>query len=217
MAMGGQRRFVVVDDHPLYRDALVRALAGDEVTEAADLGQLMRLLSADPGFELVLLDLNVPGADGFSGLLALRSRFPQVPVLIISASEDEALAGRSLALGASGYLGKSARADEIAAAVEAVLAGGIWRGGAGRPAPADPADKRRLSSLTAQQARVLLMMSSGLMNKQIAYELGISDATVKAHVSAILQKLGVDSRTQAVILARSADRGQLDRLASGSP
>jgi len=147
----------------------------------------------------------MPGVQGFSGLLYLRAQFPEIPVVIVSAHEDPAVIRRAIEFGASGFVPKSLDTDQIGAALRAILSGGTWT-----PPDIDlsasedreTADLvRRLASLTPQQMRVLMMVSEGLLNKQIAYELGVSEATVKAHVSAILQKLGVDSRTQAVIVA----------------
>jgi DNA-binding NarL/FixJ family response regulator len=211
------RRFIVVDDHPLFRTALGQVLSDTaDIAEAADVEELLALLEAGPEVDLVLLDLHMPGVHGFSGLLLVRAQFPQVPVLVVSGVADGGAIRRSLELGAAGYLKKSAPVTEIRQAVEAVIAGGTWPD-EGVPEPSGSAeDWQRLSKLTPQQVRVLMMLSQGLMNKQIAHELSISEATVKAHVSAILQKLDVDSRTQAVILAKSLEGAQLDALSSNT-
>jgi DNA-binding NarL/FixJ family response regulator len=213
-----RRRIIIVDDHPLFRAALRQTLAsGDpsiQVEEAGDLAGLNAALEADRDCDLVLLDLNMPGVRGFSGLLLLRAQYPDVPVVIISAVEDSAVIRRAFELGASGYLHKSVGPPEIRRAIETVLSGEVFV-----PEGIDIASDddhsglmRRLSTLTPQQVRVLMMLSDGLMNKQIAYELSISEATVKAHVSAILQKLDVDSRTQAVIAAARIEEGQFEAL-----
>jgi DNA-binding NarL/FixJ family response regulator len=214
-----RRRIIIVDDHPLFRAALRQTLAagdpGIAVEEAGDLAGLATALESDRDCDLVLLDLNVPGARGFSGLLLLRAQYPDVPVMIISAVDEPGIVRSAIELGASGYLHKSVGPPEIRRAIETVLAGEMFV-----PEHAAPADDeqsalmRRLSTLTPQQVRVLMMLSDGLMNKQIAYELSISEATVKAHVSAILQKLDVDSRTQAVIAASRIELGQFDALLS---
>ena len=215
-----RRRIIIVDDHPLFRAALRQTLAGGdpsiEVEEAGDLAGLNAALEADRDCDLVLLDLNMPGVRGFSGLLLLRAQYPDVPVAIISAVEDGAVMRRAFELGASGYLHKSIGPPEIRRAIETVLSGEVFV-----PEGIDIASDddhsalmRRLSTLTPQQVRVLMMLSDGLMNKQIAYELSISEATVKAHVSAILQKLDVDSRTQAVIAAARIEEGQFEALLS---
>ena len=215
-----RRRIIIVDDHPLFRAALRQTLAGGdpsiEVEEAGDLAGLSAALEADRDCDLVLLDLNVPGARGFSGLMLLRAQYPDVPVMIISAVEEGSVIRSAIDLGAAGYLHKSVGPPEIRRAIETVLAGGMFipedAGVAGADA-AQTALLQRLSTLTPQQVRVLMMLSGGLLNKQIAYELGVSEATVKAHVSAILQKLNVESRTQAVITASKIELGHWPQVA----
>jgi DNA-binding NarL/FixJ family response regulator len=217
------RRIIIVDDHPLFRAALRQTLAGGagktdtDIDEAGDLAALGAVLEADRDYDLVLLDLNMPGAHGFSGLLLLRAQYPDVPVMIISAVEDHKVIRRTFELGAAGYLPKSVGPAEIRTAIDTVLAGGIFVPEGVNLAGDDEQSAliRRLATLTPQQIRVLMMLSDGLMNKQIAYELTISEATVKAHVSAILQKLDVDSRTQAVIAASRIEEGQFETLLSG--
>jgi DNA-binding NarL/FixJ family response regulator len=216
-----RRRIIIVDDHPLFRAALRQTLAGGDpsvaVEEAGDLAGLNVALEADRDCDLVLLDLNVPGARGFSGLLLLRAQYPDVPVMIISAVEEPDVIRSAIDLGASGYLHKSVGPPEIRRAIETVLAGDVFIPEDALAAPVDREQSefmQRLATLTPQQVRVLMMLSDGLMNKQIAYELSISEATVKAHVSAILQKLSVDSRTQAVIAASRIEKGQFDALLS---
>jgi DNA-binding NarL/FixJ family response regulator len=173
---------------------------------------LSATLSQAPDADLVLLDLSMPGVRGFSGLMYLRAQHPDVPVVVVSGNEDRTVIRRCIDFGASGYIPKTTDIEDMRAGIRAVLAGRTWT-----PPDVDlaaPADKetvdivRRLASLTPQQVRVLMMLSEGLLNKQIAYELTVSEATVKAHVSAILQKLGVDSRTQAVIVASKIEAGQ---------
>ena len=206
---------LVADDHPLVRGALKQALQGiipdSGITEAGTFEDVSKTL-ADIDQDLVLLDLSMPGVQGFSGLIYLRAQHPATPVVIVSGNEDRAVIRRCIEFGASGFIPKSVDVDTMRAAIRAVLEGGSWT-----PPDVDlsiPADKetsdlvRRLGSLTPQQVRVLMMLSEGLLNKQIAYELGVSEATVKAHVSAILQKLGVESRTQAVIAASKIAAGQ---------
>jgi DNA-binding NarL/FixJ family response regulator len=207
------QRFLVVDDHPLFRAALRTVLADRaEIGELGAIEELAACLRQDPEIDLILLDLHLPGAHGYSGLLLIRSEFPQVPVLVVSAIEEAEVVQRCLALGAAGYLRKTAPPDAIRDAIATVLRGESWpRGAAGLPA-ADGGSWRRLSSLSPQQVRVLMKLSQGLMNKQIAHELSIAEATVKVHVSAILQRLGVDTRTQAAMLARSLERPGLSAL-----
>jgi DNA-binding NarL/FixJ family response regulator len=201
-------KFVIADDHPLFRGALKQALAGlsdvADILEAGDFESTKALVSGNEDLDLVLLDLTMPGASGLSGLVSLRGIHAAVPMVVVSAHDDPATIRRALELGASGFISKSASMDEIRKAVEAVLTGGVSAPpGVDLGVERDPDISdliRRLQSLTPQQARVLGMIAEGLLNKQIAYELGVSEATIKAHVSAVLQKLGVDSRTQAVIL-----------------
>jgi DNA-binding NarL/FixJ family response regulator len=204
-----RQRIVVADDHPLFRDALrlaiVEALPAAQVVEAGSLAAVEAALAAAPETDLVMLDLNMPGMQGLSGLVLLRAQFPSTPVAVISANEEPAVVQRAIEFGAAGYIAKSASPEEIRAALLAMLAGEMWLPPGielgGRAADADAAFAVRLASLTPQQVRVLMMVNEGWPNKQIAHALGVSEGTVKAHVSAILQKLQVDSRTQAVILA----------------
>ena len=214
------RRIIIVDDHPLFRAALRQTLSGSgdvTVEEAGDLNALLAALEADRDRDLVLLDLNMPGGHGISGLLLLRAQYPDVPVMIISAVEDHKVIRRTFELGAAGYLPKSVGPADIRKAIDTVLAGGVFvpEGVSLAAGDEQSALMRRLSTLTPQQIRVLMMLSDGLMNKQIAYELSISEATVKAHVSSILQKLDVDSRTQAVIPASKIEQGQFEALLEG--
>ena len=203
--MAGQR-FIIVDDHPLFRDALRQAMtlsfAGADIVEAGSLDELVARLQAGTETDLVLLDLNMPGVQGFSGLLLLRNQHPDVPVIIVSATDDPVTIQRAMEFGASGFVPKSEPVDRIREAVKHVLAGELWTPpGLDLAARGDEVSElaKRLATLTPQQVRVLMMLGEGLLNKQIAYKLDVSEATIKAHVSAILQKLGVDSRTQAVI------------------
>jgi DNA-binding NarL/FixJ family response regulator len=200
-------RVIIVDDHPLFRDALRQALTNGlkdlEISEAGSLDELSRQLEADSEVDLVLLDLAMPGVRGLSGLLYLRAQYPAIPVVVVSASEDDVTIRRCIEFGASAFVPKSLPVSEIRAAIRDVLDGEIWTPPdieLGGETDDDTADLvSRLQKLTPQQVRVLMMLSEGLLNKQIAFHLNVSEATVKAHVSAILQKLDVDSRTQAVI------------------
>ena len=209
-------KIVIADDHPLVRGALREAVAGavpgSDIAECGDLEQLSALLAKSGGADLVLLDLSMPGVRGFSGLMYLRAQHPDTPVVVVSGNEDPSVMRRCIDFGASGYIPKTTAIEAMRGAIRTILEGQTWT-----PPDVDlaaPADKettdlvRRLASLTPQQVRVLMMLSEGLLNKQIAYELTVSEATVKAHVSAILQKLGVDSRTQAVIVAAKIEAGQ---------
>jgi DNA-binding NarL/FixJ family response regulator len=200
-------KFIIVDDHPLFRGALRETLsasfAGADILEAGSLDELVNILGGTSDLDLILLDLTMPGVQGLSGLLYLRAQHPEIPVVIISGSEDPLTIRRCLDFGASGYIPKSQPVDKIRGAIRTILDGEVWAPsdiGAGA-AGSDETDAiaQRVATLTPQQVRVLMMLGEGLLNKQIAYKLNVSEATIKAHVSAILQKLGVDSRTQAVI------------------
>ncbi|MFC0282789.1 response regulator [Camelimonas abortus] len=202
-------RIVIADDHPLFRGALRQAIARimpqAEIAEAGDFAATTEVIAGGEEPDVVLLDLSMPGVQGFSGLLYLRAQYPGVPVVIVSGTDDPAVIRKCMEFGASGFVPKSLSVEAMGEALAAVLAGGVWTPpdvDLSAPADRETADlARRLSSLTPQQVRVLMMLSEGLLNKQIAYELNVSEATIKAHVSAILQKLGVESRTQAVIVA----------------
>ena len=207
---------VIADDHPLFRDALRQAVAGvvasAQIDEAGSFEELTALLEEDSDVDLVLLDLTMPGISGFSGLIYLRAQYPAIPVVIVSASDDGGTIRQSLDFGASGFIPKRFGVETLRDAITKVLGGDVWV-----PADTDLSSatdpdlarlRERLVTLTPQQVRVLMMLSEGLLNKQIAYELGVSEATIKAHVSAILQKLGVESRTQAVIAAAKIAGGR---------
>lgn len=216
MASNPAYRFVIADDHPLFRGALRQTLEGMfdgvAISEAGSLEAVTGILEQGEEVDLVLLDLNMPGVRGYSGLMYLRAQYPAVPVVVVSANEEPATIRRCMEFGAAGFVPKSLGTDSIREALQAVMDGDVWT-----PPDIDlasvPPDEtaklvQRLSTLTPQQVRVLMMLSEGLLNKQIAYELGVSEATVKAHVSAILQKLGVESRTQAVIAAAKISGSQ---------
>src|SRR6476661_367496 len=191
MTTAANTHLVIADDHPLFRDALRQAVASvvtsATISEAGSFDDLTALLERDSDVDLILLDLTMPGISGFSGLIYLRAQYPAIPVVIVSASDDAGTIRRSLDFGASGFIPKRFGVETL---------------------------RDALVTLTPQQVRVLMMLSEGLLNKQIAYELGVSEATIKAHVSAILQKLGVESRTQAVIAAAKIAGG---RWSQGAP
>jgi DNA-binding NarL/FixJ family response regulator len=216
MTAAAATRLVIADDHPLFRDALRQAVgsvvASARIDEAGSFDELTALLDQDSDVDLVLLDLTMPGISGFSGLIYLRAQFPAIPVVIVSASDDGGTIRQSLDFGASGFIPKRFGVDTLRDAIMKVLGGDVWvPADTDLSSATDPEMARlrdRLVTLTPQQVRVLMMLSEGLLNKQIAYELGVSEATIKAHVSAILQKLGVESRTQAVIAAAKIAGGQ---------
>jgi DNA-binding NarL/FixJ family response regulator len=207
---------LIADDHPLFRGALREAVSGlsdhAKVAEAGTFEEITELLERGSDIDLILLDLRMPGVRGFSGLMYLRAQYPALPIVVVSANDDPAVIRRCMEFGASGFIPKTLGTDAMRQAIARVLQGEVWTPpdvDLARQSDAETAAMiARLSSLTPQQVRVLMMLSGGLLNKQIAYELSVSEATVKAHVSAILQKLGVESRTQAVIAAGRIEAGQ---------
>ena len=224
---------LVIDDHPLFRDALATAIGlsfpGSTTRGVDSIDAALRVLDEDVDHDIALLDLNLPGVSGFDGLLRLRSHHPRLPVLVVSGFEDDSLVEDALRFGAAGFVPKSLGRDVLGDAIVTVLDGDVYRppeprhaGGSSPGGPAhDPSGTRggpggsgdpvggaaselarvaeRLRSLTPQQLRVLGMLREGLLNKQIAHELDVGATTVKKHVSEILRKLRVNSRTQAVI------------------
>ena len=200
---------LIADDHPLFREALrgavQRILPDASLCEADSVDALYGLVEANPDADLLLMDLNMPGAHGFSALVHLRALYPQLPVVVVSAREEPVVMRRALDHGALGFIPKSADSETIGIAVGQVLDGERWAPAAAASAPAMDRDEeavaRRLRELTPQQFRVLQMLGEGRLNKQIAWDLGVSEATIKAHVTAVLRKLGVNNRTQAVLMA----------------
>ena len=200
---------LVADDHPLFREALKgavsRLLPGAHLVESDSADALFASAEAHPDADLVLLDLNMPGAHGFSALVHLRAVQPQLPVIVVSAREEARVVRRALDHGAAGFIPKSSDPGTIRDAIATVLDGGHWAPPQAEHAeglaPEEAQVAARLQELTPQQFRVLGMLGSGLLNKQIAHALGVSEATVKAHMTAILRKLGASNRTQAVLMA----------------
>jgi DNA-binding NarL/FixJ family response regulator len=215
-------RLVIADDHPLFRGALREAVSGlfdrAEIAEAGTFDEVAELLERDGDVDLVLLDLAMPGIRGFSGLMYLRAQYPAVPVIVVSANDDPVAIRRCMDFGSSGFIPKTLGVDQMREAIAAIIKGGVWTPpDVDLRAATDAATAElmtRMTRLTPQQVRVLMMLSEGLLNKQIAYQLDVSEATVKAHVSAILQKLGVESRTQAVIAASKLEAGQWPQTAA---
>jgi len=202
-------RAIIADDHPLFRAALKQALLETLVApilEVASFEQLLQVIEQEPQVELVLLDLTMPGNRGLTGLTSLRSRYPDILVVIVSANEQLQTIRQAMAFGASAYIPKSMPLAELQQAVHCVLAGDTWLPTHLRDAvevehPEHYLDfAQRLEQLTPQQFRVLECLADGLLNKQIAHELNVQETTIKQHVSAILRKLNVINRTQAGIL-----------------
>lgn len=207
---------LIADDHPLFRAALrgAAADAADDIhtCEAGSLDDVIATLETRPEIDLVLLDLHMPGNHGLAGLAAIRAQFPAVAVVLVSANEDPQIVRRALDHGAAGYIPKSAGLDEMRDAIRSVLDCEQWlppalRGAVARArsAPGDADLAARLASLTPQQFRVLALVAQGLLNKQIADRLDVQERTVKAHLSAIFEKLGARNRTQAGVILRELE------------
>jgi DNA-binding NarL/FixJ family response regulator len=207
---------LIADDHPLFRAAL-RSAAADavdalHVREADSLDGVLAALEREPDTDLVLLDLHMPGNHGLAGLAAIRAQHPAVAVVVVSANDDPRVIRRALDHGAAGYLPKSTGLDELRGAIRSVLACEQWlpaglRGAVGgaRSSPRDTDLAARLASLSPQQFRVLTLVAEGLLNKQIADRLGVQERTVKAHLTAIFDRLGVRNRTQAGVVLRELE------------
>lgn len=198
---------IIADDHPLFRTALKATLLAKmpnaAIVEAEDFSSLQSKVELNSDIDLILLDLHMPGAAGFSSLIFLNANYPYIPVIVISAHEESDIIRRALDHGASGFLPKSTSVEDIHQAIEQVLNGGVWvpESVSDHPGAAeeemDAADA--IASLTPKQFRVATMVSQGLLNKQIAFELNVTESTVKAHMTEIFKKLGMNSRTQVVM------------------
>ena len=217
---------LIADDHPLFRAALRQAaseaMADLQVHEAESLEGVLAALDAAPDTDLILLDLHMPGNHGLAGLAAIRAQFPAVAVVLVSANEDPQVIRRALDHGAAGYIPKSAGLDEMREAIRTVLDCDQWLPPSLRSAveragslPGDADLAARLASLTPQQFRVLSLVAEGLLNKQIADRLEVQERTVKAHLSAIFEKLGVRNRTHAGVVLRELEIGDPARRVQG--
>lgn len=205
-------KVILADDHPLFRQALLETLKGKfpntEFCQAETVEQLNKTLEQHQDADLLLLDLNIPGAHGFNELIHIRQHYPQLPVAVVSAYEDSDTIAQAMNYGASAFVPKSTPVDEIFAAISQVLNGGVWTPpqlNSSNPPPSKSDMAERIASLTHQQYKILMMFAEGLLNKQIAYELNVSEATIKAHATAIFRKLNVRNRTQAVIALNELD------------
>jgi len=216
-------RFLIVDDHPLFLEALQLAIQSAypraQIVEATSIADAKRTILEDAPFDLVMLDLSMPGTRGFDGLIELRALHPRLPIVIVTALDDPRIIHEAMTCGAAGFIAKSARKADLANAIRDVMGGSIvLPAGYHPPRPNTPPDDaavmlRRLQTLTPQQRRVLQMLRQGKLNKQIAHELDVGETTVKAHVSEILRKLNVASRTQVVI---EVSRVDFDKLAAAT-
>lgn len=200
--------FHIADDHPLFRSALMQVMSrhypSARLTQSVNLEETFTTLNEYDDIDLLLLDLHMPGSQDLFGLVNIREQFPAIPVAIVSACEEQAMINRAISYGAMGYITKSLGQDEIFVAIESVLAGNKWVAESFRanlrPVSEDESTlMARIASLTPQQYKVLCLLKEGWLNKQIGYELGVTEATIKAHITSIFRKLGVSNRTQAVI------------------
>ena len=200
---------IIADDHPLFRGALkqaVQSVIDGEIYEAENFEQTMSLLEEHPEIDVVFLDLNMPGNEGFTGLSAIRNAYPSIQAVMVSAEENPTIIRKALDFGASGYIPKSSDLNDIADAISVILDGELWLPEGvkekvdGIQNEEGQAFAKKLDQLTPHQFRVLKLVADGLLNKQIAYELDVQETTIKQHMSAILKKLGVFNRTQAGII-----------------
>ena len=216
--VGESTRLVIADDHPLFREALQNAIhlafPVAEILEASSIEAAQRLLETEENIDLLLLDLTMPGTQGFEGLLALRRQRPRLPVVIVSGLEDSRIVAEALACGVAGFIPKSVRKPELASAIRSVMNGMVYlpdwytRDDASDVAEG-PGVVARLKTLTPQQLRVLEMLRQGKLNKQIAHELSVGETTVKAHITEIFRKLNVHSRTMAAMQLAKVDFASL--------
>lgn len=202
-------KVLLADDHILFREGVKHLFARlDLRVQTVETGsgtEVIRLAQSQPDFDLVLLDLGLPDVDGFAGLTALREHAPSVPVVVLSGSEDPADIQAALNAGAAGYIPKSASPAVILGALQVVLAGGVYIPSRALERPT-VGSQAHLALLTPRQRDVLTLLAQGKSNKQIGETLGLTEATVKQHVSAILKTLGVTNRTQAVLAGRRLSR-----------
>ena len=209
-------KFLIADDHPLYREALVSALQllfeNVDVIQSDGLDSTLNALQQNSGCDLVLLDLNMPGCDNFYGLIRVTQDFPQIPVAVVSASDSVEVVSKVMSLGAKGFIPKTTATQTIANALKQIMHGNNWlpEGMQSRIEHIEHIKPifdvaRLVGELTPKQFQVLKLIQNGLLNKQIAFELNITEATVKAHISGVFRKLNVNTRTQAVLLLKNLD------------
>jgi DNA-binding NarL/FixJ family response regulator len=215
--LSNNHSILIADDHPMVRRVLREALTdtlgeGVQVEEAGSVPEAREVL-ARMAFDLLMLDLNMPGMDGMLGLNMLRAEFPTVPILVVSGIDDPMIVRQTMEFGAAGFLPKSSPFDSIGQAVGSLLAGEMWfpQGLEASAAPGDDEFAARVAEFTPQQHRVFMLLAQGKLNKEIGFELAVTEATVKTHVSRILSKLGVQSRTQAALVAQRLGKSALLR------
>mgnify|MGYP003705881983 CR=1 FL=1 len=209
-------KFLISDDHPLYREALVLALQllfeNVDIIQSDGLDSTLDALQQNSDFDLVLLDLNMPGCDNFYGLIRVTQDFPKIPVAVVSASDSVEVVSKVMSLGAKGFIPKTTATQTIANALKQIMHGNNWlpEGMQSRIEHIEHIKPifdvaRLVGELTPKQFQVLKLIQNGLLNKQIAFELNITEATVKAHISGVFRKLNVNTRTQAVLLLKNLD------------
>ena len=211
--------FHIADDHPLFRSALLEVInhnfSNVTISESSDLESTLKVLEENTDIDLLLLDLHMPGSQDLFGLITVREKFPSVPVAVVSANENPTVINRAMGHGASAYIPKSASAKTLHQAIKALTEGEQWLP-ANTPEQIVPISNEekslasKIATLTPQQYRVLYYLREGWLNKQIGYELGVTEATIKAHITAIFRKLGVTNRTQAVIMLSQFDLDKRD-------
>lgn len=206
-------KIILADDHPLFRQALTITLKSHfndaEIFDAQTIPELEQHLQNKIDADLLLLDLDIPGAQGFNSLITIRRSYPELGIVIISGFEDKETISKAMSFGAAGFIPKSTPVPDMVIAIKEVLNGKLWTrdGDFSGNIQVTIADEK-ISTLTPKQHKILLMFADGLLNKQIAYELGLSESTIKSHASTIFLKLGVKNRTQAVILLNELQLSQ---------
>ncbi|MFT4810006.1 MAG: DNA-binding NarL/FixJ family response regulator [Paraglaciecola sp.] len=206
-------KFLIADDHPLYREALKSALPplfeNVEIIQSDGLVSTLEALQQNSDFDLVLLDLNMPGCDNFYGLIRVSQDFPHVPVAVVSASDSVEVVSKVMSLGAKGFIPKATPTHTIADALKQIMDGNNWLPEGMQTIIEHDVPvfniAKLVGELTPKQFKVLKLLQNGLLNKQIAYDLNITEATVKAHISGVFRKLNVNTRTQAVLLLKNLD------------
>ena len=205
-------RFHIADDHPMLREALTHTITshyGSDcvVEQSSELEETISVIGKNSDIDLLLLDINMPGNHDLYHLALIRNQFPYVPVVMVSAVEDIAIISRCMMLGSFGFIPKTANSQLFIEAINAILEGNVWLPEAIEkqlqkvvPESKQLSSIKKMATLTPQQYKVLCGLREGYLNKQIAYKLNITEATVKAHVSAIFRKLEVTNRTQAILL-----------------